>query len=132
MVDVSKATPVKKNVHEYILAASEVEANFAKQLDESNEVEVYAKLPDSRNSFYIPTPLGNYSPDWAIAFKKNGTKHLFFVAETKGDMNPNTRSAYENQKIECAKVAYGELSPEVGYDVVKNFDDLWQKLHAEE
>ena len=45
----------------------------------TSEVVVYAKLP---RTFQIPTPVGNYAPDWAIAMKKNDVKHIFFVAET--------------------------------------------------
>ena len=127
-VDITKVTRVQKNVQDYIYNTSLIEVQFAQKLDQCDEIEVYAKLPDTRNSFYIPTPVGNYSPDWAIAFKKDGIKHLYFVAETKGDMNPNTRSAYENEKIECAKRAYTETTPNVKYDVVCSFDDLWQKL----
>lgn len=30
----------------------------------------------------IPTPIGDYAPDWAIAMKRDGVKHIFFIAET--------------------------------------------------
>ena len=52
-------------------------------MDLAEEVCVYAKLP---KGFSIPTPVGNYSPDWAIAFNKGTVKHIFFIAETKGTM----------------------------------------------
>ena len=55
-------------------------ARFAEDLDAADEVVVYAKLP---RSFQIPTPVGGYAPDWAIAFKRDAVKHVFFVAETK-------------------------------------------------
>jgi hypothetical protein len=47
-------------------------------------VVVYAKLP---RGFLIPTPVGDYNPDWAIAFKEGAVKHIYFVAETKGSMS---------------------------------------------
>ena len=40
----------------------------------------------SNYGFHIPTPVGNYSPDWAIAFQEGKVKHIYFVAETKGTM----------------------------------------------
>ena len=58
---------------------------------------VYAKLP---KGFHIPTPVGNYSPDWAIAFKEGTVKHVYFVAETKGSM-----SSLDLREIEKGKIA---------------------------
>jgi Endonuclease domain len=43
------------------------ERAFANELDMSNEVRVYAKLP---RGFFIPTPVGKYNPDWAIVLRK--------------------------------------------------------------
>ena len=54
------------------------------RIGQSNEFVVYAKLP--KESF-IPAPIGNYNPDWAIALKEGTVKHIYFVAETKGSMS---------------------------------------------
>ena len=62
-------------------ADKSIERRFAEDLDRAEEVCVYAKLP---KGFHIPTPVGNYSPDWAIAFNEGSVKHIFFIAETKG------------------------------------------------
>lgn len=52
------------------------------------EAAVYAKLP---RGFQIPTPVGNYAPDWAVAFRDDsGLKHLFFVAETRAPWSRST------------------------------------------
>lgn len=61
---------------------------------------LYAKLP---RSFKIPTPVGNYAPDWAIAFEKGSVRHIFFVAETKGSMDSLTLRDIERDKIACAQ-----------------------------
>ena len=53
--------------------------------------------------FAIPTPLGNYNPDWAIAFKEGSVKHLYFVAETKGSLSELQLREIEKAKIACAK-----------------------------
>lgn len=49
----------------------------------AKEVCVFAKLP---KGFYISTPMGNYTPDWAIAFHDGMVKHIYFIAETKGSL----------------------------------------------
>jgi len=75
----------------------------------ADEVCVYAKLP---KGFAIPTPVGNYSPDWAIAFRKGTVKHIFFIAETKGTMDSLNLRPIEQAKIGCAKKLFNEVSTE--------------------
>lgn len=95
-------------------------------LDDAEEVVVYAKLP---KGFYIPTPVGNYSPDWAIAFKKDTVKHVYFVAETKGSMSSLQLRAVEAAKIECAKKLFNEMSTStVRYGKVDSFATLMDVL----
>ena len=80
-----KAFLAKKAIQDYVFtdgsAEKSIERKFAEDLDRADEVCVYAKLP---RTFKIPTPVGNYSPDWAIAFYEGTVKHIFFIAETKG------------------------------------------------
>ena len=47
--------------------------------------------------------MGNYAPDWAIAFKKGAAKHIFFIAETKGSLDSMKLRGVEKAKIACAK-----------------------------
>lgn len=90
---------------------SEVEKNFARELEKSDAVEVYMKLP---KRFYINTPMGNYNPDWAIAFKDEaGVKHIYFVAETKGVSEGQLDvgvKGIEKAKIECARKHFEKIS----------------------
>lgn len=90
---------------------SDVEKNFAEELDKSDAVEVYVKLP---KRFYIDTPMGHYNPDWAIAFKDEaGVKHIYFVAETKGvneDQLDVGVKGVEKAKIECARKHFAKIS----------------------
>ena len=55
-------------------------------------------------------------------------KHVYFVAETKGysdDEVLDYRSA-ESVKIECVRRHFATISNStVTYDVVKNYDELW-------
>ncbi|SUE34284.1 hypothetical protein [Rikenella microfusus] len=77
-MDFDKAYKAKKHITDYVFSDSKGERQFAHDLDEAKEVVVYAKLP---RTFQIPTPVGNYAPDWAIAMEVNGIKHIFFIAE---------------------------------------------------
>ncbi|MBC7772617.1 MAG: DEAD/DEAH box helicase family protein, partial [Pyrinomonadaceae bacterium] len=72
--DFSRAMPVKRHVYDYVFTDSKIERNFVTELDTSVDVVVYAKLP---KSFFIPTPVGNYNPDWAVAFEQDKVKHVY-------------------------------------------------------
>lgn len=119
---------LKKSVYEYVVPDSDGEAKFVRNLDVSDEVVVYTKLP---RGFTIPTPLDDYNPDWAIAFKKGSVKHIYFVAETKGSLSEMELRPAEKAKIDCAKKFFAKLSTDhVTYDVVKSYDDLMTKVLA--
>ncbi|MBE6409833.1 MAG: type III restriction endonuclease [Akkermansiaceae bacterium] len=101
---------------------------MARDLDEANEVIVYAKLP---RSFQIPTPVGNYAPDWAVALKREGVKHIFFIAETKGSMSSMDLSTIEKAKIACAKKLFNSISSaNVRYHEVASYQDLLDSMHS--
>lgn len=118
----TRACEAKKHVTDYVVVDSDVERNFARELEQAAEVVVYAKLP---RSFQIPTPVGNYAPDWAIALEHRGVKHIFFVAETKGSLSSMQLNAIENAKIACCKKLFADLSsPNVQYHKVTGYTDL--------
>ena len=117
-----RAIPANKSIMEYVFPDSNGEKEFAEALEKATEVCVYAKLP---RSFQIPTPVGNYAPDWAIAFEKDKVKHVFFVAETKGSMDTMMLRPVEKAKIECAKKLFNEASTgNVHYAHVASYQDL--------
>ena len=120
---VDKAYSAQKHILDYVFADSKGERDFAEDLDKADEVCVYAKLP---RSFQIPTPVGNYAPDWAIAFNDNmGVKHIFFVAETKGSMDSMQLKAVEKAKIDCAKKLFNNISTShVRYNEIDSYDQL--------
>ncbi len=99
-----------------------IEWKFATDLEAATEVVVYAKLP---RSFQIPTPVGNYAPDWAIAFNKDKVQHVFFIAETKGSLEDMQLRKIEHNKIECAKKLFNVVSAKgVKYDHVSSYKEL--------
>lgn len=113
----------KKCILDYVFCDSDGERKFAQHLDEAKAVCVYAKLP---RSFKIPTPVGNYAPDWAIAFYDGmGVKHIYFIAETKGAMGSMNISKIESSKIKCARKLYNEIKDtDVRYQQVTDYDKL--------
>jgi len=125
--DLSKAgEKLKKSVYEYVVTDSKVERSFVEQLDVSDEVVVYSKLP---RGFSIPTPVGDYNPDWAIAFRDGSVKHVYFVAETKGSLSTLQLKGIEEAKIECARRFFASLNSSrdsVRYDVVTDYSELMQ------
>ena len=116
---------LRKHIYDYVVTDSTVERNFVTELDSSHEVAVYAKLP---RGFFIPTPVGNYNPDWAIAFTEGSVKHVYFVAETKGSLSTLELRGVEEAKIECARKFFASLSArhKVTYDVVTDYSELMQ------
>ena len=127
--DFSKAgDKLKHCINDYVLTDSNVEREFVKDLDTCTDIVVYAKLP---KGFQIPTPVGEYNPDWAISFREGSVKHVYFVAETKGSMSSMVLNEIEKTKIKCARKFFDEInkkySPEnVKYDVVNNFGTLME------
>ena len=127
-MDFDRAYEAKKHITDYVFSDSKGERQFAHDLDEASEVVVYAKLP---RTFQIPTPVGNYAPDWAIAMKKNNVKHIFFVAETKGSMSSMDLSAVERAKIDCAEKLFNSISTaNVKYHKVATYQDLIDGMNA--
>lgn len=125
--DFSRATDkLKKHIYDYCVTDSGQEERFVEELDTSEEVVVYAKLP---RGFLIPTPVGDYNPDWAISFTHGTVKHIYFMAETKGTMSSMKLREIERTKIRCARKFFDEVNQQietdkVKYDVVTDFDKL--------
>ena len=127
-----KAFLAKKAIQDYVFtdgsAEKSVERRFAEDLDAADEVCVYAKLP---RTFQIPTPVGNYSPDWAVAFYEDKVKHIFFIAETKGTMESLELRPIEQAKISCAKKLFNEISTsKVRYHEVDSYQNLLTVMNS--
>jgi type III restriction enzyme len=122
--DLSKGFKAERHIYDYVFTDSGTERTFVGNLDASAEVVVYAKLP---KTFFIPTPVGNYNPDWAIAFHQDKVKHVFFIAETKGDLSTLQLRKIEESKIDCARKFFAKItSDQVKYDVVDTYAKLME------
>ena len=127
-----KAFKAQKAIQDFVFtdgsAEKSIERRFAEDLDAADEVCVYAKLP---RGFHIPTPVGNYSPDWAIAFNEGSVKHIYFVAETKGTMESLNLRPIEQAKISCAKKLFNEISTsKVKYHDVDSYQSLLNIMNS--
>ena len=132
--DFSRAYRSKKSVQDYVFTdgyakdGQSVERRFAEDMDIADEVCVYAKLP---KGFSIPTPVGNYSPDWAIAFNEGTVKHIFFIAETKGTMESFNLKPIEAAKIQCAIRLFASISThDVTYYPVDSYQSLLNVMES--
>lgn len=124
--NIKNAYKADKHIQDYVfvdgLSENSVERKFVEDIDKADEVVVYAKLP---KGFHIPTPVGNYTPDWAIAFKEGTVKHIYFIAETKGSLDSMDLRKVEEAKIDCARKLFNKISTEnLKYDHIKDYESL--------
>lgn len=126
---IERAYEAKKHILDYVFTDSKGERQFVEDLDKADEVCVYARLP---RSFQIPTPVGDYAPDWAVAFNDNmGVKHIFFIAETKGSMESMQLKGVELAKIECAKKLFNSISTsKVRYHEVTDYSTMLDVINS--
>lgn len=127
-LNINKVIEAQKHITPYIAFDSDIEQKFAEDLESATEVQVYAKLP---RKLKIPTPVGNYAPDWAIVFNDGTVRHVFFVAETKGSLDGMQLSRIEKAKTECAKKLFNRISTsKVRYGVVDTFNNLYNLING--
>lgn len=129
-----KAFHATKAIQDYVFTdgyaqdGQSTERKFVQNLDAAQEVCVYAKLP---KGFAIPTPVGNYSPDWAIAFNEGTVKHIYFIAETKGSMDSMQLKPIEQAKINCARRLFNNISTShLRYDAVNDYQQLLNVINS--
>ena len=118
---VDNAYEAKKHILDYVFTDSKGERKFAEDLDSANEVCVYARLP---RTFKIPTPVGHYAPDWAIAFNDN-------MGVKQGSMRSMDLKGAELAKIDCAKKLFNELSTsKVRYHEVTDYQNMLDEINS--
>ena len=118
--------PAENALYDQVIVDSQVERDFVEDLEQREDVHLYIKLP---NWFKVPTPIGNYNPDWAIVMDDpeadavDKRPLLYFVTETKGTTD-ETRLQYshERKKIDCGRQHFQAL--DVRYKVAKTTADL--------
>lgn len=96
----------RRGLYDHAICDSNIEMNFAKDLDAQNIVRVFVKLPAT---YKIPMPFGGtYNPDFALMVQKKNlddegdTKQFYFTIETKGASEFEKLKEEEKLKIQCA------------------------------
>lgn len=117
LIDYLNSLEVKKSIYEHIVYDSEIEKEFAKKLDEREDIKLFVKLPAW---FKVETPIGSYNPDWAI-IKQDG-KAFYLIRETKGTKDFLKLRTSEADKIKCGVQHFKELG--VDFDVVVTANEV--------
>ena len=107
----------EKSLFDAIEYDSEVEKQFARDLDSNENVKLFVKLP---SWFRIDTPIGLYNPDWAFVTERE--EKLYFVRETKSTLDSEERRTKENQKIACGRKHFETLG--VDFEVVTSLAEV--------
>jgi type III restriction enzyme len=119
----------KKSIYDAVVYSSEIEKSFAIELDKDERIKLFIKLPVW---FSVKTPLGGYTPDWAIVTVKvnpqgqESDEKMYFVIETKGSTDESQRRISENQKIACAKKHFEVV--DVRYKDVSNYRQFEEQM----
>ena len=123
-------TETKKSVYEQVVYDSDTEATFADGLEKNEAVKVYAKLP---GWFTVPTPLGNYNPDWAVLVQTDAGERLYFVIETKSSLFTDDLRDREGAKIVCGKAHFKALRVSASpaeYVLARSVEDVLNSAHT--
>ena len=111
----------KHSVYNYVVYDSQVERGFAEGLDSNEKVRVFAKLPDW---FRISTPLGAYNPDWAVLIEDDGQNKLYFVVETKGNIELGALRGNELDKIRCGRKHFEALGEDITFKAADGYESF--------
>jgi type III restriction enzyme len=98
------ALKVNHSLYEYVVYESEVERDFARKLDEREDIKLFVKLPDW---FKVETPVGTYNPDWAIV--KHEDQTIYLIKETKSTKDFLKLRTIEADKVRCGKKHFETL-----------------------
>ena len=115
----------KKSVFDHVVYDSDVEEDFARKFELSDDIKVYAKLP---GWFKVDTPLGSYNPDWAVLVELDGRDRLYFVVESKGGLCTDALRPTEQGKIDCGREHFKALGTDVEFAVDSNYDSFSQRF----
>ena len=109
----------EKTPYNYVIYDSKNERKFADAFENDPEVKYFAKLPAW---FKISTPLGSYNPDWAVLFDIDGEEKLYFVIETKGNVDADHLRPVEKEKIHCGEAHFRALGNVAAFEAVDDYE----------
>ncbi|MCL4821014.1 MAG: DEAD/DEAH box helicase family protein [Vicinamibacteria bacterium] len=108
LINYLTALKVQHSIYEYVPYDSQIEREFARRLDEREDIKLFVKLP---SWFRIETPVGQYNPDWAIL--KHDGQTLYLVRETKGTRDFLKLRNSEADKVRCGQRHFDALGLEL-------------------
>jgi type III restriction enzyme len=119
--------PADHSVYDHVVYESEVEKQFACDIEKRGDVKLYLKLP---GWFTVSTPVGEYNPDWAIVMEERdvhgqptGKPLLYLIRETKADTWKTELRPNERRKVQCGEKHFKNALG-VDYKIVSNADEL--------
>jgi len=110
-----------KSPHAHVIYDSNVESQLVKDMESSENVKLYTKLP---NWFKVNTPLGTYNPDWAIVWQEHNEEKLYFVCETKGSLLDSQLKGAESAKIKCGRKHFAALDKDVRFSLATDLEQV--------
>ena len=120
----------KRSVYKYIVTDSKGEYEFAKHLDQDEDVLLFTKL--KKGKFTIDTPFGNYTPDWGIVYRLDEDEAgIYFIVETKWDKEWVDLTDIEKGKIHCAERYFETINENVESEVAFSWVNSWNKFTQE-
>ena len=119
--------PADHSIYDKVEIESGPERDFVEGLEKIQQVKMYIKLP---SWFTVPTPVGEYNPDWAIVWEDRdahgeptGKPLLYLVRETKSTTQMDKLRPDERRKISCGKKHF-EDTLGTSYKVVTSPSEL--------
>jgi type III restriction enzyme len=119
--------PSDRSIYDHVACDSTTEKKFVEGMEKRDDVKLYIKLP---NWFKVPTPVGEYNPDWALVMDDrdshgdSGSRPLLYlVRETKSSPNLDDLRPDERRKILCGKQHF-EHTLGTNYRVVTTASEL--------
>lgn len=109
----------QKSVFDYVVYDSDPELKFAELLDSREDIKMFVKLPDK---FRVPTPVGDYNPDWAIVKHEDGQDRVYMIRETKSTQQESLLRFTESAKIRAAKKHFEAIGI---HNYAKSSPDNW-------
>lgn len=107
---------VEGSIVSHVRVDSEVERDIARGLDDrfaeddsDGDVTLFLKLPPR---FRIPTPVGPYTPDWAVLTREvddGRMREVTVVADTKSTRRQEALRSEEQQKMACGRAHFAAL-----------------------
>ena len=80
----------------------------------------------------MPTPLGNYNPDWAVLLSRNGEERLYFVLETKSSLAGFDLRFKEKGTIDCGRKHFKAIATDINparFELVRTLEDVFTHIY---